>query len=260
MTKKVQKKLIIMNWKMSPSTLREAKGLISILKTKHLIPNTEIVVCPPFEYLSDVAGLINKTKIKLGGQNVFYKDRGAYTGEISPKMLKNLGVKYVIIGHSERRAMGETDGIINKKVIAALKDGLKVILCVGEQARGKAQGAKREAEKTIKEQLQKDLKGIGNWKLEIGNLAIAYEPIWAISSNKNAEQDTPKDAAEMSKFIKKYLKSYFLNLKSAPVLYGGSVNSKNVLDFIKQKEINGALVGHASVDKKELTKILNKLE
>ncbi|PIR44149.1 triose-phosphate isomerase, partial [Candidatus Wolfebacteria bacterium CG10_big_fil_rev_8_21_14_0_10_31_9] len=249
------------NWKMNPQTFSEAKGLLSILNTKYLIPNIEYVICPPFIYLSEVLKIKN-LKLKIGAQNTFWAAEGAYTGEISSKMLKNLGVEYVIIGHSERRAIGETDEIINKKVLASLNAGLKVILCIGEPSRPKTKNL-QPATKTkqyIKTQLQKYLKGIANLSINKlpNSLIIAYEPIWAISSSKNSKQDTPQDAIEMIKFIKQFLTTKYY-LPSVKTLYGGSVSSKNITDFINQSEIDGALVGHASADKKEFTKILKIL-
>ena len=252
------KKIIIFNWKMYPSSLKEAKELFnSILKQ---IKNLEIVVAAPFIYLSEFVGLINKTKIKLGAQDVFYKDEGAYTGEISPTMLKNLGVEYIIIGHSERRKyLDETDEMINKKVSAALKTGLKVVLCVGEPSRatsGKRQETNR-AKNYVKRQLEKDLKGVKNMSYVSGplSLIIVYEPVWAISTSGTGKICQPKDALKMIKFIKKFL-SVKCQVSSVKVLYGGSVDSKNIKNFVKYSEIDGALVGGASLKIKEVKKII----
>jgi len=254
------KKIIIFNWKMYPSSLKEAKELFnSILKQ---IKNLEIVVAAPFIYLSEFVGLINKTKIKLGAQDVFYKDEGAYTGEISPTMLKNLGVEYIIIGHSERRKyLDETDEMINKKVSAALKTGLKVVLCVGEPSRARARELRiknaelRKAKIYVKKQLKKDLENskslILNSKLR-NQLVIAYEPVWAIGTGNPCQ---PKDALKMIKFIKKFL-SVKCQVSSVKVLYGGSVDSKNIKNFVKYSEIDGALVGGASLKIKEVKKII----
>lgn len=264
------KKLVVFNWKMNPQTLAEAKSLLSIFSTKYQTPNTEYIVCPPNIYLESLIRASAVAKgyggLRFASQNTFSAIDGAYTGEISSKMLKNLGVEYVIIGHSERRAMGETDEIINKKVLTALKVGLKVILCVGEPSRPTTnnQQPTTKAKQYIKTQLQKDLKGIeklsvvGGGSL-VSNLTVAYEPIWAISSSKDSRQDTPEDATKIVNFIRNFLDTKYKILNTR-ILYGGSVNSKNISAFINKSEINGALVGHASIDKKEFTKILKILK
>lgn len=242
---------------MAPDSLKKAQGFLGKIKNlESKIKNIETAICPPFIYLLGLAGLINKTKVKLGAQDLFYDNSsgngGAFTGEISPKMLKNLGVEYVIIGHSERRKyLGETDEMINKKVLAALKAGLKVILCIGEDLSIRKHG-KKAVENFIKNQLQKDLKSISNQKSAINNLIVAYEPIWAINTGYS---DTPEDAAEMIKFIKKILNSKF-SIVNPKVLYGGSVDSKNIGDFLKRPEIDGALIGHASLKAEEVRKII----
>ena len=244
---------------MAPDLLKEAERLLAYnLRLTINSKNVEIVVCPPFVYLPKFK--IKNLKLKIGAQNVFWADNGAYTGEISPKMLKNLGVEYVIIGHSERRKyLNETDEMINKKVLAALKSGLKVILCVGESSR-KSQIANRKAQisyakQYVKKQLQKDLKTISASRLAINNLIIAYEPVWALSTNKNGQPDTPADALEMIKFIKQLLNTKYQMLNTR-VLYGGSVDSKNIKNFIKYEEIDGALVGNASLKIEEVKKII----
>jgi len=214
----------------------------------------EIVVCPPFTHLEKVKNSLS-SKIKLGAQNCFWENRGAYTGEISPKMLKNLGVEYVIIGHSERRRyLDETDEMINKKILAALKAGLKVVLCVGEDLAIRRRG-KKAVENFIEKQLEKDLRGLSKVKSQKSKVIVAYEPVWAISTSKSGHSDTPEDALEMIKYIKKILKAKNLKLK-AKIIYGGSVDSKNIADFLKYKEIDGALVGGASLKPKEVRKIM----
>lgn len=272
----MNKKLIAFNWKMNPQSLAEAKQLLAQVKGERLKAKGnkfDLVICPPFTHLSLIAGLINKTRVKLGAQNVFWENpkgkqasyrisSGAYTGEISPQMLKNLGVEYVIIGHSERRKyLNETNEMINKKVLAALKAELKVILCVGEPIRrGKGkEESKKKAQKFIKTQLQKDLKNLSPIHFLPSSLIIAYEPIWAISTTKKHKLENPQDAIEMSIFIKKMLQVSSFKFHDMKVLYGGSVDSKDILDFIKHKEIDGALVGHASVKKEEVKKIVKIL-
>jgi triosephosphate isomerase len=251
------KKIIIFNWKMAPQSFGAAKHLFGqLLKTKSSKLKADLAVCPPFIYLSELAGLVKRAKIKLGAQDVFWENSGAYTGEISPKMLKNLGVEYVIIGHSERRKfLGETDETINRKVKAALKAGLKVVLCVGEPSRAKRDKRQetRKAKNYVRNQLQEDLKGITkSYKLTAKSLIIAYEPVWAIGA---VVSDTPEDALEMIKFIKRILNSRFKILNSK-VLYGGSVDSKNIKNFIQLKEIDGVLVGGASLKPDEVKKMI----
>lgn len=254
------KKLIVANWKMNPASLKEAEKLIAVYK-KIKLKNIELVVAPPdvfLEHLSASAAAKGYGRLRLASQDIFYKNKGAYTGEISPKMLKSLGIGYVIIGHSERRRfLGETDAIVNKKVLAALKTGLKVILCVGENLTIRKKG-KKAAENFVKTQLQRDLKDITkSQKLTANSLFVAYEPVWAIGTGKN---DIPEDAVEMAIFIKNFLKAKSYKLKAAYVLYGGSVNSKNIKNFLKYKDIDGALVGGASVDIKEVKKIFKQLK
>jgi len=248
------KKLIVFNWKLNPASLKEAQKILNVLKIKN--PQSrlrrgfdgqvkaDIVICPPFVYLPiSLSFIVNRPSLKLGSQDVFWEDAGAFTGEISPKMLKNLGVKYVIIGHSERREyLKETDEMINKKIKAALKSGLKVILCVGENLLIRKK--KIESVKNfIKNQLKKDLNKIQD------SLIVAYEPIWAIGTGNYCK---PKDAVEIIKYIKKIINS--------KVIYGGSVNSKNISDYLNEKEIDGVLVGGASVNLKELKEILRTLK
>ncbi|MDP3014954.1 MAG: triose-phosphate isomerase [bacterium] len=278
------KKLLIFNWKMAPDSLKEAISLFERTRTcaDKTRNHAETIIAPPFVYLSNLSKVKSslfgrspvgrqKSKVALAAQNVFWEDSVAYTGEISASMLKDLGVEYAIIGHSERRkylsaeggfASGgnETDKMINKKILASLKAGLKVILCVGEPTqRGQTRterGLTRNikwAKNYVKNQLEKDLKNlIQNLKPKTQNLIIAYEPLWSIGTGHS---DAPQDAAEMINFIKNILKAKTYNLKPK-VLYGGSVNSKNIAKFLKHPEIDGALVGHASLKPKEVKAII----
>ncbi|MEK7143711.1 MAG: triose-phosphate isomerase [Patescibacteria group bacterium] len=254
------KKILVFNWKMDPVSRQKADKLFRALiikNSKLKNKNSEIVVAPPFVYLQNLKRLFgdlskvgSKTKnLKLGAQDVFWENPavgGAYTGETSAKMLKDLGVECVIVGHSERRRyLGETDNMINKKIKAALKGKLKVVLCVGENLSIRRRG-KKAVESFIENQLKKDLKGISN------SLTVAYEPIWAIGAGRS---DTPEDAVEMISFIRRVLNSKF-KIQNFKILYGGSVNGKNIKDFAKRKEINGFLVGGASLNPKEFNKII----
>lgn len=252
------KKILIFNWKMAPDSLKEAISFFERTRTyaDKTRTNTEIVVAPPFVYLSNLAAsasVKSYSGLRFASQDVFWEDSVAYTGEISASMLKNLGVEYAIIGHSERRKyLNETDEMINKKVLAGLKTGLKVILCIGEDLIIRRRG-KKAVEEFIKNQLEKDLKGISkSYKLKANSLIIAYEPLWSIGTGHS---DTPQDAVEMIRFIKKTLlaKPYTLNPK---VIYGGSVDSKNIADFLKHPEIDGALIGHASLKAEEIKRII----
>lgn len=204
--------------------------------------SAEVVVCPPLPYLKDFG---QNKNFKLGAQDVFWENvrsGGAYTGEVSAEILKKFGVEYVILGHSERRALGETDEVINKKLKTALAAGLKVILCVGESKEIKKRGG-AAAKRFVNQELRVALPGVK--KIFLKNITIAYEPIWAIGTGI---PDKPEDAALMSLFIKKLL--------PVKVLYGGSVNSRNATRFLKAKEIDGALVGTASLNPKEFKKIV----
>jgi len=222
---------------MNPGSLEEAKKIFNKIKiAAGKLKKVETVICPPFVYLPSLRA--------TGAQNIFYEEKGAYTGEISVKMLKDLGVKYVIIGHSERREMGETDEIINKKIKAGLEAGLKVVFCVGEKKRD----GENEYLNFVKNQINKGLKNIP--KKFFKNLIIAYEPVWAISSQKRARADNPESALKMAVFIKRTL------LSPIPILYGGSVNPENAGGFLFKSGMNGLLVGGQSLIPENFIKIL----
>lgn len=226
-------KVIVANWKMNPSTLAEAKKLAKESDLEGLI------VCPPFPFLEAVASTLKAAK--LGAQDLFWEEIGAYTGEVSAGELKNVGVEYVIIGHSERRQnLGETDQMVAKKIAAAIKGGLKPILCVGETRAERNAG---RAELIIERELETGLSLVKGREAEV---IIAYEPIWAIGTGK---PDTPENMSEMVKFIKRIA-------LVDKVIYGGSVTSENAEKFLKKKDISGALVGGASLKGKEITKIV----
>ncbi len=243
------KKLIVANWKSNPSTLTEAVGLAKGSDFK------DVVVAPPYLYLAKIGQTIGRAS--LGAQDVFWQDGGPYTGEVSVSQLKNLRVRYVIIGHSERRRhLGETDEMINKKVKLALGGGLKVILCVGEDWPIRRKGVSA-TKKFVAGQLKKDLAGIrsASRRTKIRNLAIAYEPVWAISTSKGGRADTPKDAAQIITLIRHVLYLQFA-IRNLPILYGGSVTPKNAKSFLSQPEIDGALVGGASLNPESFKAII----
>lgn len=210
----------------------------------------EIVVCPPSVFLHDVMDILGKGKISLGAQDIFWENSGAYTGEVSGEMLKNLGVKFAIIGHSERRKLGETDEMVNKKVKAALKNNIVPIICVGERERD-SHGYYMA---TVKKQTEHAFSGVPGTALK--NIIVAYEPVWAVG-NASFESAAPETAVEMTIFIRKTLADNYgakrvLNLR---VLYGGSVNYKNAREFLIEKEVAGLLVGRESLDAKKFIAI-----
>lgn len=243
------KPIIVANWKCNPVTVKEAEKLFSSLKkgVKEL-KGAEVVICPPFIYLPKLEGLI------LGAQNCFWQDKGAYTGEISGAMLKNLGCKYVIIGHSERRKhFKETDEMINKKLKAVLLSGLNAIFCVGETQE------EREEDKTEQILHQEIISGLNGVPLSrISNLIIAYEPIWAIGTGNACDVE---EAQKMALVIRKIVsKIYNLNVsKKIRILYGGSVNSKNGRTYLNEGGFQGLLVGGSSLDPKEFIDLVEKI-
>jgi triosephosphate isomerase len=242
--------LIAGNWKMN-TTVTEAEKLASLMRDRlDKVEGVEKVLCPPFISLTTVGKVLQGSSVKLGAQNMYFEARGAYTGEISPLMLKEL-VEFVILGHSERRLyFGETDGLINKKIKTALDFGLKPILCVGEKLEENEGG---KMEEVITGQLEGSL---ANIKPTI-DLVIAYEPIWAIGTGRAANGIT---AANTIKFIRHILANLWNSevAQEVRILYGGSVTGSNIAEFISQLEIDGALVGGASLKFDEFTGIVTQ--
>jgi len=246
------KKIIIANWKMNPRSVKEANSIfISIKKIAGTLKNVQAIICPPFVHLSDLNKKVTGHRCVLGAQDLFYENKGAYTGEISPGMLKSLGIKYVIVGHSERRALGETDEFINKKLLAALKNDIIPVLCIGEKERD----ADAKYLNDIRIQIKGAIKGIPKNKIQ--NIIIAYEPVWAIGSS-GEKADTPESTFETILFIRKVISEITANKHalSMPILYGGSVNKKNSEQFLKQGGIQGLLVGGASLSSAHFNSIL----
>jgi len=247
----MEKTIIVANWKMHPVKLSQAREILfevigGLKSTRD--SDKEIVFCPPFLWFEDLAAQVkNKRGVALGAQNCHWEQGGAYTGEISSAMLANAGAKYVILGHSERRQlMGETDEIVNLKIKAALKADLKPILCVGEKDG-------EEMNIRVEEQLSKDLASLSvNQTKEI---IIAYEPVWAIGSGKPCPPDSALSATLFIRRILTKLYSRFLAEK-IPVIYGGSVEAQNASGYIKTANMNGLLVGGASLEAKEFLKII----
>ena len=238
----MRKPFIAGNWKMNKTT-NEAVELVGALKKSLLgYANADIVVCPPFTSLTAVYDVIADTNIGLGAQNLFWEKEGAYTGEISPIMLKDTGCEYVIIGHSERRQyFGETDKTVNKRIDTALAVGLTPIACIGETLE------QREANKTFKV-IETQLKGgfDGFSEEDLKQMIIAYEPVWAIGTGKTA---TNQQAQEVHAFIRNWLEDNFSKdmAQELRILYGGSVKPDNIAGLMDEKDIDGALVGGASL-------------
>jgi len=247
----IRKKLIAGNWKMNKSG-SEAAELVSELVAQ-LGPQTEVdvLVCPPFTALETVSRKLEGTSLKLGAQNMHAERSGAYTGEISAPMLRDLFVTYVILGHSERRALfGETDEVINGKVLASLKNELRPILCVGETL------AEREAGETLKivqTQLEGGLAGVD--AAQAASLTIAYEPVWAIGTGKVA---TAEQAQEVHAFIRELLSTRFepALARKIRILYGGSMKPDNAPELLSQKDIDGGLIGGASLEARSFLELV----
>jgi len=238
----MRKKIIAGNWKQNKTSL-EAIGLVNELKRALVdITAVDIVVCPPFTALADVHDLLSESNIALGAQNMFWEDAGAFTGEIGAPMLKDLDVQYVIVGHSERRQyFNETDATVNKRIQAALRHQLTPIVCVGENLN------ERETNKTF-QVIQSQCEGsLANLTAEEAKqLVLAYEPVWAIGTGKTA---TPQQAQEVHAFIRQLLEKMFgvAVANEVRIQYGGSVNDQNAISLLSQPDIDGALVGGASL-------------
>ncbi|MFC1861464.1 triose-phosphate isomerase [Chloroflexota bacterium] len=242
--------MIAGNWKMN-TTVKEA---IRLVEEMHPgldgIYGVEKVVCPPFISLTSVKAIIKDSTIKLGAQNLYFKESGAYTGEISPLMLSEL-CEYVIIGHSERRHIfGETSEIVNKKVIAALQAGLKPILCVGEILEENEAG---RTEEVVTNQVKVALNGISN----IDTLIVAYEPVWAIGTGKAA---TSVLANETIGFIRSTIAGLYGREigQNIRILYGGSVTAENIVEYMRQPDIDGGLIGGASLKTEQFFSIIKQ--
>lgn len=247
--------LIVGNWKMNESVTDSLKLIAGLEYHLKGLYEADVVVAPPFTSLYSVSIAIQETSLLLGAQNVHWEDRGAFTGETSPLFLADLGCRFVIVGHSERRTLfSETDEMINKKVLAVARNAMSPILCVGETL------AERERNATfdvIERQLKTDLAGMA--PKEVEQLVIAYEPVWAIGTGKTA---TPGQVAEVHQFIHNLLEKIFDAPTAAQIriLYGGSVTAENSADLMAQKWVDGALVGGASLKADAFAKIVKSGE
>ncbi|BAI79641.1 triose-phosphate isomerase [Deferribacter desulfuricans SSM1] len=250
----MRKPLIVGNWKMN-TTISEGVELVkSVIDSGVDQLSVDFGFAPPFISIYEIKKYLNDSHI-LAGQNMYFEDSGAYTGEISADMLLGAGCNYVILGHSERRHIfGETDEVINKKVLHALKKGLNVILCVGELLEEREAGCEVE---TVLRQVGLGLKSVE--KGLINNVVIAYEPVWAIGTGKTASKD---DAEKMHMEIRKYIAKLYDDdvAQRIRIMYGGSVKPENIKELMSSPEIDGALVGGASLKAESFIKILKYYE
>ncbi len=247
----MRRPIVAGNWKLN-GTLDDAEELVVALK--NLVKDVEkvdIIIAPPFTVLSIISALLIGTNIKLAAQNMYFENSGAYTGEVSPVMLKDVGCEYVILGHSERRGyFAETSDIVNKKIKSAFANDLTPIMCIGESLE------QREADLTfnvIETQLKEGLGGLENELAK--NVIVAYEPIWAIGTGKTA---TKEQAQEVHAFIRGKLNDFFGKdvANAVRILYGGSVKPENVDELMSQKDIDGSLVGGASLKAESFARIV----
>ena len=246
----MRKPIIAGNWKMN-KTIKEAMDFVNDVKDKVQNDKVEAVICAPFTLLKDLKEATKGTNIKIGAQNMHYADNGAFTGEIAPNMLKELDIDYVVIGHSERREyFNETDETVNKKVLKALEVGIDPILCCGETLEEREAGKTKEV---CKVQVEKALENV--FKDDLEKVVIAYEPVWAIGTGKTA---TSEDANDVIKYIREVVANLYGDLANkVRIQYGGSVKPQNVAEIMAQSDIDGALVGGASLESSDYTKLVN---
>ncbi len=249
---KKTKKLVVGNWKMNPGSLGEAKAITNEVKRAlKNIKKTQVVVCPPYVYLSSLAN-VKKNSVFLGAQNANQEISGSFTGEVSVSQLPEFNVSFVIVGHSERRKMGESDEVVNKKVRGVVGEGMTAIVCIGESLRD----VHGEYFSFIKQQIISALKDVP--KKLLGNVVIAYEPLWAIGAK---EAMSPEALQEMSIFIKKVLKDLCGILsESIRILYGGSVDKVNADRLVHEGNVSGLLIGRESIKAKNFVEIIKLVE
>jgi len=247
-------KIVVANWKMNPQSQREAEVLFKeTLFLANSVKKAKIIICPPFPYLF-ICGKLKNRKVFLGAQNTSKEEGGSHTGEVSPKMLSSMGVSFSIVGHGEERSRGETNKLINEKILNLLKFKLSPILCVGESIRDKEGMYLSFVEGQIRECLS------GVPKAQMKNIIIAYEPIWAIGASATREA-TCEEFMEMKIFIKKVISDIYdaKIAHSIPILYGGSVNSQNAHIFMSDGCADGLLVGRDSLQPKKFGAILSSI-
>lgn len=247
----MRRPLIAGNWKMY-KTVAEARAMVEkLIPLVRDVQHCDIVVAPPFTALSKVSELLKGTAIQLGAQNCHWEKEGAFTGEVSPVMLSDVGCRFVIVGHSERRQQfREPDDLLNRKLGAAIRFGLKPIFCVGEMLQEREAG---RAEDVIQSQLQNGLGGLT--ADEISHIIIAYEPVWAIGTGRTA---TPQIAQQAHSVVRSFIERTYdwQNARNMRILYGGSVKPDNISSLMAQPDIDGALVGGASLDAESFSKII----
>ena len=246
----MRKPIIAGNWKMH-KTIAEALEFVNDIKDRVNNEKVEAVICAPFTLLKDLKEATKGTSIKVGAQNMHFEEKGAFTGEISPLMLKELDMDYVIIGHSERRQyFNETNETVNKKVLKALEVGIDPILCVGETLEEREAGNTKDI---CKVQVEKALENVS--KEDIAKVVIAYEPIWAIGTGKTA---TSEDANDVIAYIRQVVANLYKDLANeVRIQYGGSVKPSNVGEIMNQSDIDGALVGGASLEANDYIQLVN---
>lgn len=246
----MRKPIIAGNWKMH-KTIAEALDFVNQVKDRVNNDNVEAVICAPFTLLKDLKEATKGTNIKIGAQNMHFEEKGAFTGEISPLMLKELDMDYVVIGHSERRQyFNETDETVNKKVLKALEVGIDPILCVGETLEEREAGNTKDV---CKVQVEKALENVS--KEDLAKVVIAYEPVWAIGTGKTA---TSEDANDVIAYIREVVANLYGELANeVRIQYGGSVKPSNVAEIMNQSDIDGALVGGASLEANDYVELVN---
>ncbi|MEK7185633.1 MAG: triose-phosphate isomerase [Patescibacteria group bacterium] len=249
------KRLVIANWKMNPQTPDEAKAILAgTRKATESLKYTEVIVCPSFLYFPAAVKSITskvRAKMRVGVQDIFWEDRGSFTGEVSAAMVKAGGGTHVIVGHSERRALGETDEMVGKKVAAVVREDLTAILCIGEGERD----VNGNYLSFLKQQLSAGLSGVQ--KRHVGQIVVAYEPVWAIGKSER-EALTGSGMHEMTIFIRKLLSDIYGRdiAVQVPILYGGSVTPANAGDIVSEGHTDGLLVGRQSLDPAQFVEIL----
>jgi triosephosphate isomerase (TIM) len=251
----MRRKVIAGNWKMHKD-LSQSQNLISKLTNELGKEDVkcDIIICPPFTSLSEANGLVKNTKVKLGAQNMHFEDKGAFTGEVSAAMLKSVGCEYVILGHSERRAIfGESDEMINKKIKKALISGLRPIFCIGETLQQRESGTMNSV---IKRQVTEGLQHVS--KDEMEKVIVAYEPVWAIGTGVTA---SPQQAQEVHVYVRQLISDLFGEDTAEKLIiqYGGSVKPENAGELLSQSDIDGALVGGACLDPDSFLKIIKSV-
>lgn len=251
------KKLIVGNWKMKPATYKEAEKIFKgVVRGLDRVRGVDVVVCPPIPFLTELKRSTTSKKLKYGGQTCDSENAASRTGEYSPTMLKSVGASFVIVGHSERRALGETNAVVHKKLKAALDAGLQAILCIGESERD----TKGEYVTFLQEQLKTAFKGLTAEQLK--QIVVAYEPIWAIGKTAAESNVRAEHVHEMVIFVRKFLTTRYNRTiaESVKVLYGGSVEPTNAEELLSTGQADGALIGHASLVPGEFLEIIEIMQ